>query len=80
MPWEPSDATKHTKKANTAKKKRQWADVANSALASGDSEASAIRQANAAVAGTAQTGTAQKSASAKKAKDYIKTRKKARKG
>ena len=53
MPWTAADAIEHTKKANTAKKKRQWAHVANSALASGDSEASAIRQANAAVAGTA---------------------------
>jgi len=52
MPWSPGDAKKHTKKANTPKKKRQWSDVANSALADGDSEASAIRQANAAVAGT----------------------------
>ena len=51
MPWEPSDATRFTKKADTPKKKRQWAHVANSALASGDSEASAIKQANAAVAG-----------------------------
>ncbi len=53
-PWAPSDAKHKTKKANTKKKKRQWSDVANSALASGDSEASAIRQANAVVAGTAK--------------------------
>lgn len=52
-PWMPSDASRHTKKASTKKRKRQWRDVANSALASGDSEASAIRQANAVVAGTA---------------------------
>lgn len=51
MPWSPSDAKRHTKKANTAKKKKRWAAVANSALASGDSEGSAIRQANAVVAG-----------------------------
>lgn len=49
MPWTPSDATRFTKKADTPAKKRQWAHVANSALASGDSEASAIRQANSAV-------------------------------
>lgn len=49
MPWEPSDATRFTKAANTPAKKRQWAHVANSALASGDSEGSAIRQANSAV-------------------------------
>lgn len=50
MPWNVQDAKRHTKKAKTPKKKRQWRDIANSALASGDSEASAIRQANAVVA------------------------------
>lgn len=49
MPWDAKDATKHTKKANTSKKKRQWAHIATSALQSGDSEGSAIRQANAVV-------------------------------
>ena len=48
-PWMQSDVQHKTKKANTPKKKRQWASVANSALKSGDSEASAIRQANAVV-------------------------------
>jgi len=33
MPWEPSDATKHTKKAKTDKQKKAWAAAANSALA-----------------------------------------------
>ncbi len=46
MPWSPSDASKKTHKANTPKKKRQWRDVANSALKRGASEGSAIRQAN----------------------------------
>lgn len=50
MPWTMSDATRHTKKADTPKKKRQFAHVANSMLESGASEASAIRAANAAVA------------------------------
>lgn len=50
MPWSANDATRFTKKANTPAKKRQWSHVANSALSSGDSEGSAIRQANAAVA------------------------------
>lgn len=50
MPWTAGDAHKHTHKANTAKKQSVWAKVANKALASGDSEGSAIRQANAAVA------------------------------
>jgi len=53
MPWSPSDAPKHTKKANTPKKKRQFSDVANSVLASTGDEGRAIREANAAVAGTA---------------------------
>ena len=56
MPWLPKDAKRHTKKAKTTKKKRQWRAVANSALASGDSEGSAVRQANAVVAGKAKHG------------------------
>ena len=31
MPWTSADSSKHTKKANTAKLAKQWADVANSA-------------------------------------------------
>jgi hypothetical protein len=50
MPWKASDAKKHTKKADTPKKQKQWADVADSALSRGVSEGSAIRQANAVVA------------------------------
>lgn len=50
MPWTPSDAHGHTHKANTPKKKRQWRDVANSALKRGLSEGAAVREANAAVA------------------------------
>jgi uncharacterized protein YdaT len=50
MPWDPKDATDHTKKAKDPKSKRQFAHVANSALKRGASEGSAIRQANAAVA------------------------------
>ena len=53
MPWSASDAISHTKKADTPAKRRRWAAVANSALKGGDSEASAIRQANAVIAGTA---------------------------
>lgn len=56
MPWGPEDAEKKTHKANTPKKKRQWAHVADSALERGQSEGSAIRQANAVVAGTAHHG------------------------
>jgi hypothetical protein len=54
MPWTPADATRHTKKATTAKKKRQFSDVANSILAKTGDEGRAIREANAAVAGTAK--------------------------
>jgi len=49
MPWEPSDASRFTKKANTPEKKKRWADVANVALSSGDSEAEAIKKANGAL-------------------------------
>lgn len=49
MPWGPSDAIRHTHAAVTPKKKRQWSDVADSALSRGASEGSAIRQANAVV-------------------------------
>jgi hypothetical protein len=48
-PWRPSDAPKHTKKANTPKKKRQFAQVANSVLAKTGDEGRAIREANAVV-------------------------------
>jgi hypothetical protein len=34
MPWTASDASRHTEAADTPKKARQWADVANSALES----------------------------------------------
>lgn len=50
MPWGPEDAHDKTHKANSATSKRQWAHVANSAMAHGASEGSAIRQANAVVA------------------------------
>jgi hypothetical protein len=47
MPWTPEDGpARHTKKANTPKKRRQWSAIANGALERGDSEQSAIMQAN----------------------------------
>jgi hypothetical protein len=49
MPWNSADAKRHTKKANTPKKARQWSHVSNDALERGASEGSAIRQANAVV-------------------------------
>ena len=53
MPWTKADAKRHTKKADTEAKQKRWADVANAALKRGDSEGSAIRQANAVIAETA---------------------------
>ena len=49
MPWTNKDATRHTKKAKSAKAQRQWSDVANSVLKRTDDDARAIRAANAAV-------------------------------
>lgn len=50
MPWDKEDAQRHTRKARSEKRKRQWAEVANSVLDRGGSEGSAIRQANAVAA------------------------------
>lgn len=49
MPWSSKDATRHTKKAKSAKQKRQFAHVANSILKRTGDEGRAIRGANAAV-------------------------------
>lgn len=49
MPWKPSDAKSHTKKADTPEKQSLWARIANERLRKGASEGSAIRQANAAI-------------------------------
>lgn len=46
MPWQPSDAQRHTKKADTPKAKRQWRDIANSALERTGNEGLAVREAN----------------------------------
>jgi uncharacterized protein YdaT len=50
VPWKPKDALKHTKKATSGILQRQFADVANSMLKAGKSEASAIKGANSVVA------------------------------
>lgn len=50
MPWKPSDAQRHTKKAKSPTAQRQWRDVANAELAKHGDEARAIRAANAVVA------------------------------
>lgn len=52
MPWTPSQAKGHTKKADTPEKREKWAKVANSALEKYHDEGKAIAVANAAVAGT----------------------------
>lgn len=51
MPWGSVQASQHTKKANTPRKKRQWSAVANKMLQGGASDAEAIMAANAAVRG-----------------------------
>jgi uncharacterized protein YdaT len=53
MPWTPDDAPSHTKKANTAKTRRLWAEIANKVLAETGDEGRAIREANAVIARTA---------------------------
>lgn len=58
MPWTASDATRFTKKADTPAKQRQWAEMANSALSSGDSEATAIKKANSMIKGRYSTAMA----------------------
>jgi hypothetical protein len=56
MPWESGSAYGHSHKANTPKKQRAWSHVANGSLGSGDSEGSAVRQANAVVSRMARGG------------------------
>lgn len=51
MPWSSGDAMRHTKKANTPAKQKLWAKVANDALFRGLGDGTAVREANAAVAG-----------------------------
>lgn len=46
MPWTPSQAPEHTKKASTEKKRDQWSKVANSVLKATGDEARAVRTAN----------------------------------
>jgi len=46
MPWKPTDATGHDKGANTPKRRRQWADIANSLYRKGVPEGQAVREAN----------------------------------
>lgn len=46
MPWSPSDAAKRDKSANTPKKRRKWARIANAVLQRTGNEGMAIRVAN----------------------------------
>lgn len=55
MPWMPDDAPSHTKKANTPKAQRLWAEIANKVLADTGDEGRAIREANAVIARTVGT-------------------------
>lgn len=49
MPWTPADSKRHTKKAKSPKRQRQWRDVANSILERTGDDVRAIRGANSAV-------------------------------
>ena len=49
MPWDKSDASRHTKKAKTPAAKKQWSKVANKVLDESADEGKAMRIANAAV-------------------------------
>lgn len=49
MPWDNTSATRFTKKADTARLRKMWADVANKALDEGASDGEAVRKANGAV-------------------------------
>jgi hypothetical protein len=63
VPWNPSDASRFSKVAGgSGKSSRMWAKVADSALASGDDEGTAIRKASGVVK--------------KRAKDVVKSRSK----
>lgn len=47
MPWTTDkDVERHTKKAKSSKRKRQWRHIANSMLERGKGEGAAIRAAN----------------------------------
>lgn len=46
MPWTPSEAARHDKKAKGRKARKQWSDIANSVLRRTGNEGLAIREAN----------------------------------
>lgn len=49
MPWTSKDSARHTRKAKSSKKRRQWSHVANSVLRRTGDEGRAVREANAVV-------------------------------
>ena len=49
MPWTAEDAERHNKKADSPKRQRMWAEIANSVLTETGDEGRAIREANAMV-------------------------------
>jgi hypothetical protein len=67
MPWTGADASRHTKKAQSSKKKKTWSKVANSVLRKTGNEGRAIREANAVVKKSTKKKAAKK-ASKKSAK------------
>lgn len=54
MPWTPSEAARHTRKATTPALQELWAKIANDALERTGDEGRAIREANAVVARQAE--------------------------
>lgn len=46
MPWQPKDAAKHTKAAQSDQQKKKWAEIANAVLERDGDEGKAIRIAN----------------------------------
>ena len=46
MPWQASDASRHTHKATTAKEKRGWSEAANKVLRETGDEGRAVRTGN----------------------------------
>jgi hypothetical protein len=54
MPWTSKDVRRHTYRARSAKRKRQWRDVANSVLRRTGDEGAAVRAANSVVKRTVQ--------------------------
>lgn len=46
MPWTSRDAKRHTHRAKSARRQRQWSEVANSVLRRTGDEGAAVRAAN----------------------------------